>query len=100
MHILDRGKPLAAEQSFEHRPRELRLPLVEVGAVCRVRDAVAGPERLDQLVERTDRGRDELPYRRDEVQTRLVEQSLVVSGWERVATLRGVDFSILDVQDP
>ena len=36
VHIGDRGKPFAAEEVLEHRPRELGLRLVQVLAVIRV----------------------------------------------------------------
>jgi hypothetical protein len=52
MHVGDRGQPLIAELSLEHRPRELRLALMEVGAVRRKGDALSGPKRLEQRVER------------------------------------------------
>jgi hypothetical protein len=51
---------------------------MEVDAVRRVRDALAGPKRLEQLFERLHAGGDELCDRGDEVEARLIEQSLVV----------------------
>jgi hypothetical protein len=90
----DLREPLAAEQLLEHRTRELRLTFVEVGAVVRVRDAVAAPERVEHGVDRANARDDELPDRRDVVEARLVEQRLVVTGWKREVAL------VVDLEDP
>jgi hypothetical protein len=85
MHVGDCGQPLFAELGLEHRPRELRLALMEVGAVRRVRDALSGPKRLEQRVERLHASGDKLCDRRDEVEAGLVEQRLVMPGRERIS---------------
>ena len=72
---------------------------MEVGAVRRVRDALAASKRLEELVQRPDAGRHELGDRRDEVQARLVEQGLVVSGRERVPPPSRLCARIIDVED-
>jgi hypothetical protein len=100
MHVGDRGQPLLAELSLEHRPRELRLALMEVGAVRRVGDALSGPKRLEQRVERLHTSGDELCDRRDEVEARLVKQRLVVPGRERIPPPSRLGRGIVDLEDP
>jgi hypothetical protein len=90
----DLREPFAPEQLLEHRARELRLALVQVGAVVRVRDAVAAPERVEHGVDRADARHDELADRRDVVEARLVEERLVVTRRKREARL------VVHLEDP
>ena len=49
VHLGNLRKPLAAEQLVEDRTRELGLPLVKVGAVVRIGNAVAALVRGEQV---------------------------------------------------
>ncbi len=73
VNVRDRREPFAPQQVLEHRPCELRLPLVQLRAVVGIGNAVTAPKGCHQRVDRTNAGDDELPDRSDVVQARLVE---------------------------
>ena len=93
MHLGNPREPLAAEQLLEDRTRELRLPLVQVGPVVRIRNAVTAAVRSEQCVDRPHAGYEELPERRDVVEARFVEQRLVVTRRQCVTPL------VVDLED-
>jgi len=55
------------------------LALVQVGAVIRVRDSLTGSKGIEHRIDRPAAGDDKLPDRRNAVETRIVDERLVVA---------------------
>ena len=96
----DRRQPLRPQRGHERDPVHVALAFAEVGRVVGVRDAVAGPERLQDARERTGDVDHHARERRHVGRAVAVEQDLGVARGERVAAVARCGAVLDDVENP